>query len=312
MQYDEIRYLPESEDPSLTLETEHLVAKIIDNSGLLAEGDYRSLRFNSNHHWTAYTHHLGYHGIRTLYDKHEKRNLVVPFASWLNLQGFFVPGLELDPIDERSAWGTGRGWPLRMEAKEQGALLTLDPLPLAQVKYTLEIQPGGPDALDFSVRFTLNKTPEARRPDMGASWPCYSNNFDNVQFVIPQGASPEEWEWTPVGQAPDIIRGETVGYQHPQESFFPESQVHPVGYCRVVDRAIIIMLSDPRAQLFVVNMGGHFAPSTVHNPALDFSWGREDYPLGQEIGFDGRIIYTDFQSEDHVWGRYEEWVADRT
>jgi len=34
MQYDEIQYVPEDQDPSLTIETRNLVAKVIDNSGL--------------------------------------------------------------------------------------------------------------------------------------------------------------------------------------------------------------------------------------------------------------------------------------
>lgn len=68
MQYDEIRYLPEEQDPSMT-----------------------------------FSHHLGYHGIRCLYHKQEKRNLVVPLVSWLNLQSVVLAGMENDPVDER-AW----------------------------------------------------------------------------------------------------------------------------------------------------------------------------------------------------------------
>ena len=34
MQYDEIQYIPEEQDPSLTIETRDLVAKVIDNAGL--------------------------------------------------------------------------------------------------------------------------------------------------------------------------------------------------------------------------------------------------------------------------------------
>ena len=35
MRYDEIRYVPEREDPSITVETRDLAAKVIDNTGLL-------------------------------------------------------------------------------------------------------------------------------------------------------------------------------------------------------------------------------------------------------------------------------------
>ena len=39
MQYHEIQYISDAEDPSITLETESLVAKIIDNTGLTQQRD---------------------------------------------------------------------------------------------------------------------------------------------------------------------------------------------------------------------------------------------------------------------------------
>ena len=39
MQYEDIKYIPESEDPSLSIETDELVAKVIDNTGLLLNSD---------------------------------------------------------------------------------------------------------------------------------------------------------------------------------------------------------------------------------------------------------------------------------
>ena len=34
MQYEQLRYVREEQDPSLTIETERLVVKVIDNTGL--------------------------------------------------------------------------------------------------------------------------------------------------------------------------------------------------------------------------------------------------------------------------------------
>ena len=115
MQYEQLRYVPESEDPSLTIETDELVVKVIDNTGLLAPPAAGKAYFNASHVFTPFVHHLGYHGIRTLYSKKEKRNLVIPFASWLNLQGANLEGLETDPVDERAYAGVGRGWPLKLQ-----------------------------------------------------------------------------------------------------------------------------------------------------------------------------------------------------
>ena len=114
MQYDQLRYVDEQQDPSLTIETADLVVKVIDNTGLLQvrnEGVQSYLGAYSYHDIVPLSHHLGYHGIRTFYHKREKRNLVVPWCSWLNLQTFQLEGIENDPVDERAWAGTGRGWP---------------------------------------------------------------------------------------------------------------------------------------------------------------------------------------------------------
>ncbi len=86
MQYEQLKYVREEQDPSLTIETQRLVVKVIDNTGLRGRTCRSQPYFRQSHVFTPFTHHLGYHGIRTLYDKVEKRNLVVPFVSWLNLQ----------------------------------------------------------------------------------------------------------------------------------------------------------------------------------------------------------------------------------
>ena len=82
MQYPDLRYVPESGDPSVVLETAELVAQVIDNTGLLAPppppGTTTRLWAGA---FTTFTHHLGYHGIRALHRKDERRNVVVPFVS---------------------------------------------------------------------------------------------------------------------------------------------------------------------------------------------------------------------------------------
>ncbi|MCP3886477.1 MAG: hypothetical protein GY700_13610, partial [Propionibacteriaceae bacterium] len=191
MQYGELQYIPEAEDPSLTIETANLVARIIDNTGLLAPPTPDDAVSNfTKRIFTPYTHRLGYHGIRTLYDKSEKRNIVSPFFSWLNLQGCGIAGIETDDVDERATYGVGRGWPMRMEPKGAGALLTIDPLPNMQMRYTLELQPAEPDGIDFSVRFELEQGVEDGPTRLRASWPCYTSAYDDVRLFYPQGRSP--------------------------------------------------------------------------------------------------------------------------
>ncbi len=310
MQYNQIKYVQEGQDPSLTIETSDLVAKIIDNTGLLLEpnSDCKSYfgKYGTNC-FLPFSHHLGYHGIRTLYDKVEKRNLVVPLVSWFNLQSVHFGGIENDPVDERAWAGVARGWPIRMEPKGAGALLTIDPMPKTQFTYTIEFQPAMPNGIDISVRFIFH-----RKPDSGsafrASWPCYMNAYDDVKFFYPKGKSLHDFQWASLGEKPDIVIGEPVRYQHQQTSYFAEEQAAPVGYGSIGKRALTLMFNDRRVTFFVVNAGGHFPISAVQNPAWDFQWVTEDYPLDKPIGFDARLIYTYFTSPQTILEQYQQWI----
>ena len=163
MQYNELQYIPEDQDPSITIETRNLVAKVIDNTGLsLAANEGVKSQFSQYgaNRLLSYSHHLGYHGLRTLYDKEERRNLVLPLASWLNLQSVSLAGIVNDPVDERAWAGVARGWPMRMEQKGAGAVVRLDPMPMTQFSYTIEFQPAEPDGIDFTIEFTFHKKPD--------------------------------------------------------------------------------------------------------------------------------------------------------
>jgi hypothetical protein len=311
MRYPEIRYLPQDRDPSITITTEELVAKVIDNTGLLVEKTpgVRSIfgRYGVNGPLPI-SHHLGYHGIRAFYHKEEMRNLVVPLASWLNLQSVHLEGVENDPVDERSWAGVGRGWPMKLNPEGSGATLTIDPMPMTQFRYALELQPSEPDGIDFSVRFLLSPRPEGSTRHLKATWPCYVNAYDDLQLRYPKGPSPNEWEWATLGRTPDTVIGEPVGYRHRQEVFHADQQALPVAFGRIGKRILAIMFDDPGVRFFMVNAGGLTPTSTVQSPAWDFSWEREDYPFGREIGFSGRIIYTAFRSEDEIEDRYHDWL----
>ena len=137
------------------------------------------------------------------------------------------------------------------------------------------------------------------------------NGYDDVRLFYPRKHSVDDWEWDSIGEKPDIILGETVNYYHTQEAFFAEDQVFPLGYGRIGERVLIIMFSDPSVLLFVFNAGGHLFFSPVQNPAWDFEWTVEDYPLHHPIGFDGRLIYTRFESQEQGLERYQEWVEQR-
>jgi hypothetical protein len=254
-----------------------------------------------------FSHHLGYHGIRTFYNKTEKRNLVVPFASWLNLQTASFDGIKNDPIDERAWAGMGRGWPIKMARKDKGVVLRLDPLPQAQLSYSIDFQPAEPDGIDFSVQFEFGRRPDAGAAKFLATWPCYMNAYDDVRFFYPRGTSPREFEWVALGEKPDIVLGDLVGYAHKQTSFQVQQQALPVGYGLIGERALIIMFSDPALQFFVVNTGGHFGFMPVQNPAWDFSYELKDYPLNRPVKFSGRIIYTRFTGPEQVLSRYAQW-----
>jgi hypothetical protein len=64
-------------------------------------------------------------------------------------------------------------------------------------------------------------------------------------------------------------------------------------------------------QFYVVNVGGHMFYSPVQNPAWDFRFVVDDYPLHQPVGFDGRLIYSKFTSPDEVMSRYQSWRKQR-
>lgn len=331
--YEQMHYLPHELDPSIRIETEELVAEIIDNTGLfsipmtdgelsrkpiqdwLEEGYYFGADPLDMHYrmLLPVRHLFGYHGIRLLYNKSEKRNVVVPFYSWLNLQELEIPGLELDALDRRSVAGVGRGWPLQMKRKGDGVLLWLDPLPKMQMKYSIEFQPSEPDGIEFSIRFVLGKKPRSGPALLEASWPCYMNAYDDVRFHYPKGASPDDWEWAWLGERPDVVLGDTVDYVHRQSGYVVEDQAFPLGYGRIGEYALVLMLDDPRVQFYVVNNGGHLPDSPVLNPAWDFFWGVVNYPINTPIGFNGKLLYTRFKGADDILARYEEWrAADRS
>ncbi len=308
MQYELIRTIPESEDPSLTIETRDLVVKIIDNTGLLVPGNGAPFFGQEG----LFSHRLGYHGIRTLYNKEERRNVVATFVSWLNLQGLSVGGMEPDPVDERSCYGVGRGWPMVLEKTIGGARLRLEPMTMLQMAYSLEFLPTEPDGIDFRVRFRFGKRPEKGPAVVHATWPCYMNGYNDVRLHYPASSAGGGWGWKSLGELPkETIIGEAVGYRHEQTAFYPEDQAHPLGYGVIGEYCLILMFSDPSVRLFCVNTGGHIFSSAVQNPAWDFEWRLEDYPVDREVGFDGRLIYTRFRGADDVVGRYEEWVAER-
>jgi len=308
MQYDDLRYIPESEDPSLTIETEELIAKVIDNTGLLAPSVESASYFKGGPPFTPFVHHLGYHGIRTLYNKTEKRNVVAAFVSWLNLQSATLDGIDPDPIDERSFAGMARGWPIQMGKAGRGAVLRLESLPSMQMRYSLELQPAEPDGIDFSVCFEFGRRPLQGPSRFRATWPCYMNAYDDVRLFYPKRSAAGGWQWQSMGEKPAIILGETVNYHHDQKAFFVEDQALPLGYGLVGEYVLIVMFSDPRVRLFLVNAGGHSFCSPVQNPAWDFEWILENYPLCQPVGFDGRLVYTRFEGPEQVLRRYREWV----
>ena len=69
-----------------------------------------------------------------------------------------------------------------------------------------------------------------------------------------------------------------------------------------------MMFDDPRIRFFVVNAGGHMPYSTVQNPAWDFEWVIEDYPLDEPVGFRGRLVYAPLTGPDEILARYDAWV----
>jgi hypothetical protein len=298
-QYESLRWVDESADPSVTLETGELVAKIIDNTGL---------RPGPQSSWMeqGYSHHLGYHGIRALWNKQERRNVVAPFFSWLNLQNLSIAGLKLDPVDSRSRFGVGRGWPVTMRKHEAGVLLEIPGMPLSGVTYTLSLAPAGPDALDFEVTFVCRKKQQSPAPFF-ASWPCYMSVYDDVQLHSPSG-DPASPVWEPFGEPETFIVGEPVGYVHSQRTFSPEQRpAFPAVYGRIGSRVLAIMVDSPEVSFFLVNAGGHRAYMPVQNPAWDFSLNLPDYEQDKPFGFRGRIVYAPWRGSDDITARYQKW-----
>ena len=311
MQYSQIKYVQEEQDPSLTVETSNLVAKIIDNTGLLLQSDSNCKSYFGKYGtncFLPFSHHLGYHGIRTFYDKTEKRNLVVPLVSWFNLQSVHFEGIENDPVDERAWAGVARGWPIRIEPKVEGALLTLEPIPKTRFTYTIEFHPATANGIDISIRFIFHRRPNNGPALFRASWPCYINAYDDVRFFYPKGKSLDDFHWASLGEKPDIIIGEPVGYRHEQTSYSAEEQIAPLGYGSIGKRALTLMFNDKRVTFFVVNAGGHYPISAVQNPAWDFQWVIEDYPLDTPVGFDARLIYTSIKDTQTILEQYQQWL----
>jgi hypothetical protein len=181
-----------------------------------------------------------------------------------------------------------------------------------RMRYTLELQPAEPDGIDFRVRFEFGRRPEAGPARFRATWPCYINGYDDVRMFYPRSYAATQtsgtWQWASIGEKPDLLLGEAVGYRHDQQVYRVTDQAFPLGYGHIGQHVLILMFNDPEVRLFVVNAGGHFAHSSVQNPAWDFEWCLDDYPLQQPVGFSGRLIYTRFESPDQVLSRYRQWT----
>jgi hypothetical protein len=204
-EYEELRWVDEREDPSLTIETSELVAKVIDNTGLR--------RVHGRHPLDPeFSHYFGYHGIRALWRKDELRNIVTPFVSWLSLQRVKIEGVELDPIDSRALFGVGRGWPVHISASKGGVLLAVRKMPVSGVEYAIRLAGSGPDSIDFEVTFVVHKKvlPKAA---FHASWPCYTSAWDQVRLYAPYG-EPDHPTWEPFGEKESFVVGDMVNYDH--------------------------------------------------------------------------------------------------
>lgn len=313
MQYPTLGYISETEDPSLRIETRDIVANVIDNTGLsIPENPDRKPYFGRYGltGFLPFSHHLGYHGLRTIYDRAERRNLVAPFVSWMNLQFVKIDGVQLDPVDERASYGIGRGWPMRMEPCGKGAALIIDRLPVSGLSYRIEFQPSEPDAIDFTVQFQLDGPTGKERRRFEASWPCYTNSWNDVRLWYPRGKSLDDCEWIALGERPDLVLGETVGYVHRQQAFLADEPAAPIGFGSLGGGILAILLDDPHTRLFIVNAGGHMSFSSVQNPAWDISYVLWDYPLNEPFGFHGRLIYSKFENpRTQVIERYHQWIA---
>ena len=316
MRYSDLRYVPEAEDPSLRIETRDLVIMVIDNSGLLCEfvAPHEGAYIGPKHHMVPISHHLGYHGVRTLYDKRERRNIVAPFVSWLNLQGFSLTKpdgneIAVDPIDERARRGVGRGWPMTIDRDGKGVRLRIGPAAQSGLQYTITIHPHEPDGIDVRFEFLLTKGPGCN-PTLTGTWPCYMSTLFEVALAYPQGprndlldgASP--WTWASMGERRNWILGETVGFDWSQEGFFPEQAAAPMAYGRIGSRTLLFSFDDDGVVPYVANGGGHFQSSSVENPAWDFRRTWESVQVGIPVSFGGRVEYFEFRGEDDVAERY--------
>jgi hypothetical protein len=305
-QYDTLRWVSETEDPSVTLETKEIVAKIIDNTGLHVADRPGNPKFGEPE--PGFSHYLGYHAIRALWRKDERRNIVAPFASWLNLQSLQVEGLELDPVDSRSRYGVGRGWPMHMEREGQGVSLKTPIMPVSGVAYTFKVKPAGADGLDFEMSFTLHKK-NKKKAAFYAEWACYMSTYDEVQLYSPSGnaASPA---WEGFGEKEPFIVGEAVNYVHSQRQFRPaKPPAFPAVYGRIGPRVLALMASRPEVNFFVMSAGGHRAYYPVQNPAWDLEFKLPDYEPDKPFGFRGRLIYKNSASAEEILARYKKWAA---
>lgn len=300
-QYDDLHWIDEREDPSIRLETEELVVNVIDNSGLKVQPGKIP-----GHGEPDYSHWLGYHGIRSLWNKTERRNVVAPFYSWLNLQGLRVDGLELDPVDSRARSGVGRGWPMQMQHDGEDVVLRIPPMPVSGIEYSLRLRPAEPDAIDFEVSFTLHRKTKVKA-EFIASWPCYMSALDDVRLFAPVGDA-DRPEWQAIGEKEDFVVGEAVNYVHKQRTFWaPAPAAFPAVYGRIGSRVLALMVSRPEVRFYLVNAGGHRAYFPVQNPAWDFQLKLPDYEVDKPFGLRGRLIYKTWTDDAEITTRYRDW-----
>lgn len=300
--YPQLRWVNESEDPSLTIETESLVAKIIDNTGLTREPESAAE--------PGCTHHLGYHGIRSLYARNERRNIVSPFFSMLNLQGIRVDGLEPDPADHRARFGLPRGWPMTLRQVGSAVVLEIPEMPVSGIACRMSLRPAGEDAIEFEAVFRLARK-TARVAAFHAQWACYMSTFDEVALhspVRPAGGPGHDLQWTPFGEPEAFVLGDWTGYQASQKRFDPpEPAARPAAFGRIGSRYLLLQADRPEVRFFVINGGGHLGFLPVQNPAWDFEFRLPDYEPGEAFGFRGRLVYAPWQGFAEVNRRVAEW-----
>jgi hypothetical protein len=311
MQYDELKYVTENDDPSITIETEEISARIIDGSGIILPPQKTGSRlfYQEGMRVTDLVHNLGFHGIHEFYSKIQRRNIVAPFISWLNLQNMIIEGIDNDPSDER-AFGTSgaRGWPIKIEEKGKGAILFMKPLSKTKVEYSIEFQPAEPDGIDFITRFLIKGENNENPSNLTVSWPLYTNALDDVHFYYPCKEQEEGWKWKTIGENPEFILGRTVHFKHDYKYLKTEHEHYYVGYGRIGEYALILMHDEPGMNFYVNTAGGHYSFSSVQNPAWGFMWTKYKYTFNKSFGFRGRIIYTKYENDEKVIDRYNKWI----